>query len=43
MVRSVTKNKKQNKTTKKKKRKTIEHTSLFIFDLGIRHTLFVSA
>ena len=23
--------------------KTIEHTSLFIFDLAIRHTLFVSA
>ena len=23
--------------------KTIEHTSLFIFDLAVRHTLFVSA
>ena len=35
MVRSVTK--------KKKKKKTIEHTSLFIFDLAIRHTFVVSA
>ena len=34
MVRSV---------TKKNKKKTIEHTSLFIFDLVIHHTLFVSA
>ena len=32
MVRSV-----------KKKQKTIEHTSLFIFDLAICHKLFVSA
>ena len=24
-------------------KKTIEHTSLFIFDLAIRHTVFVSA
>ena len=34
------------KTTTKKnkqKKKTIKHTSLFIFDLAIRHTLFVSA
>ena len=39
MVCSVTKKNK----TKKKNKKTIEHTSLFIFDLAIRHTLFVSA
>ena len=26
-----------------KKKTTIEHISLFIFDLAIRHTLFVSA
>ena len=32
MVRSMTK--------KKKKKKTIEHRSLFIFDLAISHSLY---
>ena len=32
-----------NNNNKKKKKNTIEHTSLFVFDLAIRHTLFVSA
>ena len=35
--------KKKTKQKKNKKKKTIEHTSLFIFDLAIHHTLFVSA
>ena len=49
MVRSMTKKKqkkqqkKKTKKKKKQKKKTIEHISLFIFDLVIRHTLFVSA